>query len=113
MHELSIVQNIVETTDAFAREHGVEKVSYVALKIGAAPGIEERYVWMYFPDVAEGTALEGAEVRIEEVPEEAFCLDCGNVFNPRKSSDKCPECGCSVYDLLHGNELMIREIGYN
>ena len=112
MHELSIVQNIVETTCTIAEERGIGHVSYVTLLIGDATGIEAKYVRMYYPEVVEGTALEGSEVRIEEVAEEAFCKGCGNLFAPSKTGRRCPECGKSSYDLLSGNELTIKEIAY-
>ena len=121
MHELSIVENFVRSTDDFARSKGIERVKFVTLIVGGATGIEPPYLHMYYPEVCEGTTLEGSELHVEEVETECFCRNCGNVWNPPPVSEHlrtqddtvfCPECLERDYDLLHGNELTIKEIGY-
>lgn len=116
MHELSIVQNIVETADAFAKERNIENVRFLTVTIGESTGVLPRYVRMYYKEVCEGTSLEGSEIRIEEIHTECFCKNCGEVFMPVQKNHHmniyCPACGSDDYEILHGNELTIKEIGF-
>ena len=118
MHELSVVQGIVATTTGILAERGIEKASFLTLVIGDHTGVLPQYVEMYYHEVCEGTALAGSELRIETVETEYFCRDCGHVFRPvsfgREDSkeDRCPECGSKDLEVIAGNELMIREVGY-
>lgn len=118
MHELSIVQNIVETADAIVKERDLKNVKFIVLSIGENTGIMPRYVNMYYKEVCEGTSIEGSEIRIEEIPTECFCKDCGEVFYPMRKNHHasnhyhCPKCHSDDLEILRGNELTIKEIGF-
>ena len=119
MHELSVVEKFVETVDAFAADREISKVKMVSLIIGRHTGVLPEYVRMYYPDVCEGTRLEGSELIIEESPVECFCRNCGNVYQPPLSEDHhldpdmtCPDCGQEDFQVLSGEELTVKEIGY-
>ena len=119
MHELSVVQNIVETTRAILAERGIDKASFLTLVIGKHTGIVPSYVEMYYAEVCEGTALADSELRIETVETEYFCRDCGHVFSPvtyehdhLHREEHCPECGSEDLEVIAGNEMRIKEVGY-
>ena len=112
MHELSIVESMVETANAFAREHEIAKVSALTVQVGALTGVVPKYVRMYYADLAKGTALEGSELTIEEIPAEAFCRACGEVFDPTVREGRCPACGSENREILHGEELTVKDLGY-
>ena len=112
MHEFSIVENIVRTADSFAKEHDIKHVSCLTVKIGVLTGVITEYVNMYYADLTPGTSLEGSELKVEEVAAEAFCKSCGEVFDPTKSEQKCPTCGKLNYEILHGEELTVKDLGY-
>ncbi len=112
MHELSIVESIVETTLAFTGEHNIEKVSFLTVQVGGLTGVEPPYLKMYYGDLTKGTALEDSELKIEEIAPEAFCRSCGEVFNPEENERICPGCGMTDYEILHGEELTVKELGF-
>ena len=112
MHELSIVESMVGTASGFAAEHDIKKVSYITVQIGALTGVIPHYLTMYYADVTQGTPLEGSELKIEEVAAEAFCRACGEVFDPTNETHCCPACGAEDYELLHGKELTIKDMGF-
>ena len=60
----------------------------------------------------KGTALEGSELKKEAVAAEAFCRACGEVFDPSNETHCCPACGAEDYELLHGRELTIKDMGF-
>ena len=112
MHELSIVQNIVETTEQFAKENNIPHVDKLTLQVGNATGVIPKYLHMYYSEVCAGTLLDGSELEVEEIEAEAFCKNCGEVFYPFRTRQVCPACNMETYDLIHGEELMIKEIGF-
>ena len=119
MHELSVVQKFVETADAFAREKNISNVKMVKLVIGKHTGVLPKYVEMYFESLREGTTLAEAELVIEESPIECFCKNCGTVYQPPETENHheepnltCPGCGKEDFELLSGEELTIKEIGF-
>ena len=112
MHELSIVENIVNTTLVFTKDHQIDKVSFITVQVGALTGVEPPYLQMYYGDLTSGTALEGSELKIEEIQPEAFCRCCGEVFNPEEEARICPGCGMADYEILHGKELTVKELGF-
>lgn len=111
MHELPIVEHIVDQVDMMARESGEESVAFVTLIVGQKTGVVPRFLWDYWPDVCEGTLLEGAELQIEEEPYKVFCKSCGNVFRPDQVG-LCPQCGVRKHEPLSGSKLLIKQIGF-
>ncbi len=112
MHELSIVEKIVQTTEQFAEEKDIANVRKVMLRIGKMTGVLPKYVRSYYKDLIVGTRLEGSELDIEVIPGQCFCRNCGCTFDAGEETDRCPECGDSDYEVIQGNELMIKEIAY-
>lgn len=116
MHELSVVEKIVETVDTFAMERGIDQIKMVTLNIGVCTGVLPEYVHMYYQDLSDGTTLKGSELIIEETEAEAFCKNCGCIYQPNVNDNDlvmvCPDCGSNAYDLLSGDELTIKEIGF-
>lgn len=112
MHELSIVESIVKTSDSFAKQQGINHVKQLTVQVGALTGVIPKYLQMYYSDISKGSSLEDSQLIIEEIPAEAFCKSCGNVFDPTLDNGHCPDCGSSENDTLHGHELNIKEMGY-
>lgn len=110
MHELSIVEGIVQTTVDFAEENGIEAIKKVVVQVGTLTGVLPKYLYMYYPEVVEHTPLEGSELEVEEIAAECFCRNCGCTFSPAEEQMECPECGEDDSEILHGNELIVREI---
>jgi len=110
MHEITIVKNIVDSTESFARENGISHIDVLVLQIGDLTGIIPKYVRMYYPEVTEGTVLDNSEVEIEQIPAEFFCRNCGCTFTPEGPDEHCPDCGELDHEVLHGQEITIKEI---
>lgn len=114
MHELTIVQSFVDMADRCikdAAEPG-DEVAYVTMLVGEMTGVEPKYVFDYYPDVAKGTLLEGVELKVEIENAEVFCRECGNTYHLEPDEAPCPKCGKSNYEILSGDKLMLKEIGF-
>ena len=106
MHELSITRNIVAIAGEAASGRAVRRVR---LRIGKLSGIMPDAVVFCFPIVAQGTALAGAALDIEEVDGRCRCGDCGTEFLLERFGTPCA-CGSSNVRLIGGDELKIASI---
>ena len=106
MHELAIVESVVETvTD---RLPGA-RISCVRLEIGALSGVVADAVRFCFELATEGTGLEGASLEITEKPGQCRCRTCGEDFSPDGPILLCP-CGSADAEVLAGQELKIASV---
>jgi hydrogenase nickel incorporation protein HypA/HybF len=67
MHELSIALSIVDGVTEEAAQHGGGIVRGVHLRLGRLSGIVAEALLFAYDVACEGTALQGSELRIEEV----------------------------------------------
>lgn len=104
MHELGIAQEVVSLASKRA-EGG--KVKKVVLEVGKLAAVLPDALHFCFGLCTEGTALEGAELEIREIPGLAQCLECGNELTLEKPFGRC-ECGNTFLKWLSGEELKIK-----
>jgi hydrogenase nickel incorporation protein HypA/HybF len=106
MHELGITQEIVER--AADRAAG-RRVLRVVVEIGQLTAVLPDAVRFCFDLCAEGTPVEGAELRIIETPGTARCRTCETILTLTRPFGRC-ECGNTDLEWLGGEELRITEI---
>ena len=68
MHELSIAQSIVEMVRKHLPAGEMRGVKSVTLKVGDRAGVAPESLEFCFGAASEGTAAQGAKLRIENVP---------------------------------------------
>ncbi len=104
MHELAIAQSVVAVADRHARGR---RVASVQLKVGHLRQVVPSALTFAFELVAEGTALDGAELEIEVVPAAGACRECGaETFLPDFPLC-CASCGGYDIDVTSGEELLV------
>lgn len=106
MHELAITQDVI---DIVLRHAGAAKVNRVVLEIGRLSAVLPDAVRFCFDVCAEGTAVEGAELDIVEMPGLARCRSCGSDVVLEQPIGRC-RCGATDLEWRGGDELRIREI---
>ncbi len=106
MHELSLMQGVVEILLRAAAEHGVRKISRVRLVVGKMAAVLPAALEFSFKALQQGTLLEGAVLEIEEKGIEARCLECSPAF---ATGDRlrCPSCGSARTEVVTGRELYV------
>lgn len=107
MHELSLIQSIVEICEEHA---GGRRILEVTLEIGILSGVVPEALEFCFEAAARGTLLEGARLVIERVPATGFCNDCGVVSTINTYFDPCPCCGAPALDLRSGDEMRVKDL---
>lgn len=102
MHEMGIMSSVLDLVVDLSKKNNVEKVLAIKLQIGEYSGIIPRLAVQFFEYLARDTVAEGAEVKIERVPLQVRCRDCGAVFHAEQKvlDAGCPECGAKDYEFL-------------
>jgi hydrogenase nickel incorporation protein HypA/HybF len=104
MHELSIAESVVR----IACEHaGGRRVTRVELKVGHLRQVVPDALAFGFELVAKGTAADGAELVIDDVPAAGRCRDCGRESELPGFPLRCGFCGGLDLELLRGEELLV------
>ena len=107
MHELSLIQSIVEICE---QHSDGRRVLEVTLEIGTLSGVVPEALEFCFEAASKDTLLEGAMLVIERVPATGFCSICGVVSTMETYFDSCPCCGALVLDLRSGDEMRVKDL---
>ena len=109
MHELSIVQNIIEIILAELPKHNLTKVESISLRIGEMRQVVPDALYFGFECLSKNTPLEGAEVKIENIPIKGRCRQCSYEFILENWLENCKKCGQNHVEIISGKELEIAE----
>ncbi|MDR1068701.1 MAG: hydrogenase maturation nickel metallochaperone HypA [Clostridiales Family XIII bacterium] len=111
MHELGVVIEVVSAVEKFIEENRVTgRVETLVLQIGELSSMIPHYIEAVYPAAVDNTALADTALKIEILPGNARCADCGKVFNVLANKARCPDCGGKTLELLCGKEFFIKEI---
>ena len=111
MHELGLVNYVVEQVSKIAEEQNVSKINSVTLQFGEVSGIVPAYLqdyWQWY--TKKFPVFEGSKLKTEEIPAVTWCDDCKITYSTVTYGKTCPHCGSSRTWLLRGNEMMIKEV---
>jgi len=111
MHELSIVESIVEAVTETAAAYPGAQVTAVKLRVGVLAAVVEDSLQFCWGLATEGTPLAGAALLVNSVPVAIHCSGCGRDAElAGVQSFRCPQCGEPAAELLQGRELEIESI---
>ncbi len=109
MHELSIALGILDVAEEEARRQGENaRVAVIYLRLGRMSGVVKDALVSAFQLARDGSRWPDAELVVEEIPVEVFCLDCAT----RRILTAppiliCPVCGTATPDIVRGRELEV------
>ena len=106
MHELSISRSILDA--AIAHADG-RRVLSVDVTVGALRQVVPGSLAFYFEIVARGTACEGARLQTRLARARLRCA-CGEEWELREPSFRCPRCAGADVAVLSGEELTVDSI---
>jgi hydrogenase nickel incorporation protein HypA/HybF len=110
MHELSIAEAVV---DIAVRHADGRPVSVVDLRVGHLRQVVPSALEFAFELVAQGTVLEGAELRMETVPATGLCRTCGEETFLPDFPLCCRHCGGFDVEVTRGEELLVDSLELN
>jgi hydrogenase nickel incorporation protein HypA/HybF len=111
MHELPIVQNIIQVVcDRLDETKETRRVTSVKLKVGKMSTAVPECLSFYFEFLREGTPLAGASLDIDEISVEGKCRSCGEQFKMVEPAFFCPACDSYSIEVTAGRELLVDSI---
>jgi hydrogenase nickel incorporation protein HypA/HybF len=106
VHELAIAESVIETITARTGQRAVHEVR---LEVGKLSGVSADSLRFCFELATTGTAIDGAQLLIEEPAGQAHCSTCGEDFVVDDLILLCA-CGSSDVRVLGGEELRILSV---
>jgi hydrogenase nickel incorporation protein HypA/HybF len=107
MHEVSLMQNLLDVVSATARREKAEHVDLIHLRIGEMAGVNVESLAFAFEILSKGTEAEGGRLECETVALRARCSSCGADFRPEELVFRCPACRSAEIELTAGREMEI------
>src|SRR4051794_8339349 len=108
MHEYSIIQSLVDSVDAAARETPGAVVLRVRIEIGDLSGVDVDLLTTAFETFRDGTCCANAGLLIERVSTQWVCPSCDRPI-AHGSVLQCPYCN-EPAQLTRGDEILLRQI---
>lgn len=130
MHELSLVQGIVDAVEETADDRG-GRVQSFRVRVGELAQFDIRLVRQLLADLRKGTPLERAEAVVETEKSKVKCLSCGaqldfqELIGPLSADEremvhflpellsscsKCPSCSKSYFEIEEGRSVKLVEV---
>ncbi len=107
MHEMSLMENILDIVTKTAQKEKAAKVTRIELAIGQRSGVVSDALAFAFEALSPRTIAAGAELAITEIPLCYRCPSCGSETTENLSL--CPDCD-RFFELIRGQELQITSI---
>ncbi len=110
MHELSIVQNILEMVREHLPSEASRHLKSVRIRVGDGAGVVKDSLEFCFNAVISETPMQGAVLEIEPVPFVVKCNSCGKTSANESGVFLCLFCGGNDVIMVSGNELHVTAI---
>ena len=106
MHEMGIVQSIIEIIEQQAKLYHAKRVVKVNLEFGALTAVMPSAVEFAFTVLSKDGIAEGAQLDIKIIPLKVHCLDCGRDAILDEYRPFCPACSSAALQIVQGRDEM-------
>ncbi len=111
MHEMSIVQSLIEQVGSEIERAGqTGRVTRLELAIGTLSGVHADSIRFAFDLMSPGTLVDGAELVISQPAAHLDCRQCGTSQQIPELIMACPLCGSTDVAIQGGTELLLQSI---
>ncbi len=113
MHELPIVNNILQVVLRHALAHKVKKVLAIHIQVSEMSGLEDQWMQKYFDYLAKDDIVKGARLVVERIPVMMQCSDCSASYKVDIRTDQtmaCPKCGSINSTMVSGQKYFITNL---
>lgn len=111
MHELSIVEAVLEQAEREIRRSGQEgPVRRIELSIGHLSGINCDSLRFAFDLLSPETVFAGAELHINQPAAVCRCRTCGASSEVTELALECPQCGSGEILIEGGRDMLLESI---
>ncbi|MGD9819558.1 MAG: hydrogenase maturation nickel metallochaperone HypA [Desulfomonilaceae bacterium] len=106
MHELAIVESIMETLLEQLEINNCSRILTVKLEFGAMTAVMPAAIDFAFEALSKGGPAEGAKIETTIIPIKAVCMDCGAESTLDDYVPFCPKCSDGVLQIIQGRDEM-------
>lgn len=110
MHELSLVEGILEIAREQATAHHAQSVDCIELDMGALDAVDPDAFDFAWKAATPATVLAQAQCIIHRIPGRARCMICDHEFEVEQYFDECPKCGSFRKEITGGAGLKVKRI---
>lgn len=110
MHEMSLMESVVEIACETAVQHGAKGIRAIRLDVGQLSHVDPDALLFCYDAIRRGSLAEEASLEINRVAGEGWCLDCAKTVPLKERFGACPECGQYHVQMTAGDELKIRDL---
>jgi hydrogenase nickel incorporation protein HypA/HybF len=110
MHEMSLVEAILESLVPLCVENRWRKIERVVLRIGSLRQVIPEALVFCFEAASSGTPLADASIEIKEVPIRQKCASCGLEWEGEVPLGRCSGCRSVEVETIAGLELEIEAL---
>jgi hydrogenase nickel incorporation protein HypA/HybF len=108
MHELSIMESVLEIVRNNARQNSIGKVNKLKLVIGQSTMVMTDSLQFAFEVLSQEDLFRGSILEIETKETIIHCKDCEKEFTQELGyCFLCPDCGSDKIDIVQGRELYL------
>jgi len=108
MHELSLVEGMMDIVRESASQNNILRVTRVKMVIGELTMALPDSLQFAFSALAQDELFRGAELEIEQLGVICCCEECGAEFKPGDNYVfLCPGCGNGRVVVIQGHELYL------
>ena len=105
MHELSLIQSLLNIVEEHSVTHGFKRVNTIKLSFGSMNHIEPKALEFAFKAQSAGTKADGATLEFTILPVIIYCFQCDKEHEvDRFEFIPCPVCGTNEVEVVGGTE---------
>ncbi|MDR0408521.1 MAG: hydrogenase maturation nickel metallochaperone HypA [Campylobacteraceae bacterium] len=110
MHELSVVNSLIELCEKNAKTNSAKKIVKVEVKIGKLSGIEPHFLKLTFDTFKEKTICDGSEliINIQEVM--IKCRSCKVESKVSNNEFICKHCNSNDIEVTDGEDMLLMRL---
>ncbi len=110
MHELSLIENMLDQLEGMKKLHGLKEITDVHLSVGELSGVDARFLRSSFDLFVPSTAWSHLKMHLTTEPWVVRCRDCGLEQEIMELNNQCKQCGSQSTETLRGTEFLIQRI---
>lgn len=110
MHEMSLMESVLQIIEDAANQQGFTKVRRVWLEIGQLSCVEPEALRFSFDAVMRDSIAHHAQLEIVEVAGQGCCEQCGSKVAIAGRDEACPNCGSYAIAVMEGDQMRVKEL---
>lgn len=110
MHELSLIESLLDQLHYMKKEHGLEKITVVHLGVGEISGVDLSFFRSTYDLYIPQTEWSHLSVNLTLIPWRVRCRGCGWEQKVEDWNKVCGRCGSEDTETIEGQEFLIQRI---